>query len=176
MLERYRCYKAGERSCKNICTIVCSSESYLHNSIIYFFVAKIEHHDDHLYLKKRERYAIFFTQNNNSLIIFIEFFFCDLFPINLKPFSDIYKMRRSEESHFFSEFFPEDLGEHLTDTSFSITSCDMKYSKRILRFSEYFHELQDIITTFFHPSRRQGHHIVYGWEIIHDCFDCHHRL
>lgn len=71
---------------------------------------------------------MFLTEINDSLIIAIELCLRDLFSIYLKTFGNIYKVRRSEKSDFFSKVFPEYLREHLTDTSFSIASCDMEYS------------------------------------------------
>jgi hypothetical protein len=41
-------------------------------------------------------------------------------------------MWRGEESDFFMKLFKKYLRDHLTDASFSITSCHMKHFERIL--------------------------------------------
>ena len=109
---------------------------------------------------------MFYSELYDLLIILLELYICDRGTIYLKSFIDSNKVGGGKESYFFSKTLPENLGYHLTHTSFSITSCHMKHSKCILRVSECSQKLQNIISTFLHTARSEGHDIVYGGEVV----------
>ena len=137
-----------------------TTKSHFYDNIVYFFVYKIEYHCDYLYFKERERNIIFFWESKNLFVILIEHCVRYWFAINLESFGDVYKVGGCEESYFFPKFFVEYLGDHLANTSFSITACNMKYIKSILRWPYMGKKFEYSFFATFHTSWCQWHHKV----------------
>lgn len=157
MLDSNRGNKTGQGVSKNIGSIIKPSESCFYDSIIHFFISEVEYHDHYLNFKKRQFYCVFLSKTNHLFVVAIELGVAHRFSIDLKPLGNVDKMRRRKKSYFFFKLLVEYLWDHLTDTSFTITSCYMKNLKRILRWSNIGEKFDDSISARFHASRGQRH-------------------
>lgn len=109
---------------------------------------------------------MFSSELHDFVIILLELGICYGGTVYLKSFIDGDKVGRGEEPYFFSKTLPENLRDHLADTSFSVTSCHMEYFELVLRISEYFHHSNNTVSALTHSCRRERHDIIYGREVV----------
>lgn len=152
MLETDRCDIGRKRLFPDIGTIMESSESHLKHSIVHTLSEEKLHRHNHLNFKKRKRYVPSLRSLKDLNIVGVQIIQSYLHPIDRKTFGDTNEVWRNKEPNTSLKSFREHLRDHLTNTSLSIGSSDMKHTQTIVVDVCALKVLQDIFSPLFYTN------------------------